>query len=116
MVERTTIVVQHEVFNSLTLNFYKKETHPLSTYDPKQVLTDYANGKLTPEMAVGHSLQHIDKLYEALKANRQEWQAKFDALDKRINLIQTAVDRLTAFMEKFLRKQKRNPSSEQPKT
>jgi hypothetical protein len=88
----------------------------MSTYDPKQVLTDYANGKLTPEMAVGHSLQHIDKLYDALKASRQEWQAKFDSLDKRVNTMQAAVDRLTAFMEKLLRKQKRNSSGEQPKT
>ncbi len=77
----------------------------MSTYDPKQVLTDYANGKITPEMAVGHSLQHIDKLYAALKANRQEWQTKFDPLDKRVNMIQAAVDRLTAFMDQFLRKQ-----------
>lgn len=84
----------------------------MSTYDPKQVLTDYASGKLTPEMAVGHSLQHIDKLYDALKANRQEWQAKFDLLEKRANTLQAAIDRLTAFMEKFLRKQKRNTSSE----
>jgi hypothetical protein len=37
----------------------------MATYDHKQVLADYANGKLTPEMAVGHSLQHIDKLYVA---------------------------------------------------
>lgn len=84
----------------------------MSTYDPKQVLTDYASGKLTPEMAVGHSLQHIDKLYDALKVNRQEWQAKFDLLEKRANTLQAAIDRLTAFMEKFLRKQKRNTSSE----
>ena len=61
----------------------------MATYDPKQLLADYASGKLTPEMAVGHSLQHIDKLYDALKANRSEWQAKTDALDKRVNLLQT---------------------------
>lgn len=36
----------------------------MATYDPKQVLVDYANGHITPEMAVGHSLQHINKLYE----------------------------------------------------
>jgi len=33
------------------------------------VLADYASDKLTPEMAVGHSLQHIDLLYAALKAS-----------------------------------------------
>ena len=84
----------------------------MATYDPKQLLADYASGKLTPEMAVGHSLQHIDKLYDALKANRSEWQAKADALDKRVNLLQTAVDRLTAFMEKIRLKRKTNPSDQ----
>ena len=37
----------------------------MATYDPKQVLSDYANGRITPEMAVGHSLQHINLLYDA---------------------------------------------------
>ena len=36
----------------------------MGTYDHKQVISDYAAGKITPEMAIGHSLQHIDKLYE----------------------------------------------------
>ena len=84
----------------------------MATYDPKQLLADYASGKLTPEMAVGHSLQHIDKLYDALKANRSEWQAKADTLDKRVNLLQAAVDRLTAFMEKIRLKRKTNPSDQ----
>jgi len=87
----------------------------MSTYDAKQVLADYANGKLTPEMAVGHSLQHIDKLHDALKTSRQEWQTKFDPLDKRVSSIQAALDRLTAFMGKVLRTQKRKSSDEQPK-
>ena len=69
-------------------------------------------------MAVGHSLQHIDKLYEAqnaTKASQRDWQTKTDALDKRVTLLQGAVDRLTAFMEKMLRKPKRNSPGEQPK-
>jgi outer membrane protein TolC len=37
----------------------------MGTYDHKQVLQDYATGKITVEMAVGHVLQHIEKLYEA---------------------------------------------------
>ena len=87
----------------------------MATYDPKQVLTDYASGKITPEMAVGHSLQHIDKLYEAVKASRSEWQTQTNALDKRVNGLQAAVDRLTALMEKVLRKPKRNTAGEPPK-
>jgi len=61
----------------------------VSTYDHKQVLADYAKGQITPEMAVGHSLQHIDKLYEAHAAVRSE----MDALRKRAN---TNKPRLTA--------------------
>ncbi len=87
----------------------------MSTYDAKQVLADYANGKLTPEMAVGHSLQHIDKLHDTLKTSRQEWQAKVDALDKRVSSMQAALDRLTAFMEKVLRTQKPRATPNQPK-
>ena len=87
----------------------------MSTYDPKQVLTDYASGKITPEMAVGHSLQHIDKLYEAVKASRSEWQTQTNALDKRVTGLQVAVDRLNALMEKVLRKPKRNTAGEPPK-
>jgi hypothetical protein len=78
------------------------------------VIVDYANGRITPEMAVGHSLQHIELLYEALKANKQEWQAPIATLNQRVNTQQTVVDRLTAFMEKVLRKQQPNPPS-QPK-
>jgi len=37
----------------------------MATYNPQQLLNDYANGRMTPEMAVGHSLQHINLLYEA---------------------------------------------------
>ena len=31
----------------------------MGTYDHKQVISDYVNDKITPEMAIGHSLQHI---------------------------------------------------------
>jgi len=80
----------------------------MATYDPKQLLADYASGKLTPEMAVGHSLQHIEQLYAAQTSQRQEWRGKTDALDKRVTGLQTAVDRLTAFMEKVLSKRKKS--------
>ena len=83
----------------------------MATYDYKQVLADYAIGKITPEMAVGHSLQHIEKLYEAqTAANVHRY-----ALEKRLNTFQTAIDRLTAFMEKMLSKRKQNPPGEQPR-
>ena len=72
----------------------------MATYDPKQVLADYATGKITPEMAVGHSLQHIDKLYEAQAAGRTEWRTEIDALKKQVNLVQAAMDRLKALLDK----------------
>ena len=87
----------------------------MSTYDHKQVLADYDKGKITPEMATGHSLQHIDKLYDALKSSRQEWQAKFEALDQRVTGVQLAVDRLQAVIEKARVKQKRQNASSPPK-
>jgi len=71
----------------------------MATYDPKQVLADYAAGRITPEMAVGHSLQHIAQLYETQATART-------AFDGRVNRLQVAVERLTTFMEKVLRTQK----------
>jgi hypothetical protein len=59
-------------------------------------------------MAVGHSLQHIAQLYEAQAATRT-------ALDGRVNGLQAAVDRLTAFMDKVLRAQKKRTAPTQPK-
>ncbi len=88
----------------------------MATYDHKQVFSDYATGKITPEMAVGHSLQHIDKLYEAQTAARTEWRTEIDALKKRVNAQQTLLDRLTAFMEKVLSTQKQRTTRNQPKS
>ena len=87
----------------------------MATYDAKQVLADYANGRITPEMAVGHSLQHIDLLYTAIKANHQEARTKIDTLKKRVNLHQTALERLTTWMDKVLAKAKRANATSQPK-
>jgi hypothetical protein len=91
---------------------------PMGTYDHKQVIADYAAGKLTPEMAVGHSLQHINNLYEAQTAanlSRYELRSKADTLENRVNALQAAVDRLTALMEKFLPKRKPNTSGKSQK-
>ena len=87
----------------------------MGTYDHKQVIADYATGKLTPEMAVGHSLQHIDKLYEAQTAanlSRYDLRSKVDKLENNVNALQKAVDRLTASREKSVPKRKRNSPSQ----
>ncbi len=93
----------------------------MSTYHHKQVLDDYDKGKITPEMAVGHSLQHIDKLYEVqatANTDSRTQQAKVDVLEKRVNTLQGTVDRLTAIIEKFRVKRKpgdpKQPKPDQP--
>ena len=90
----------------------------MGTYDHKQVISDYAAGKLTPEMAVGHSLQHIDNLYEAQTAanvSRYELRSKVNTLENRVNALQAAVDRLTALVEKFLPRRKGKTSGKPQK-
>ncbi len=90
----------------------------MSTYDFDKVLSDYEHGRITVEMAMGHSLQDIGKLYEALAANasRAQEQTKVNTLEKRVNTQQAAIDRLTTFMEKVLSQQKKRTSPSQPKS
>ncbi|GAB4411651.1 MAG: hypothetical protein Fur0044_05720 [Anaerolineae bacterium] len=74
----------------------------MGTYDPKQILSDYANGNITVEMAIGHALQHLDKLYElqtVANLNRYELRGRVDTLENRLNSLQTKIDRLMAGME-----------------
>lgn len=85
----------------------------MSTYDHKQVLSDYANGNMTVEMAMGHSLQHIDNLYElqtTANINRYELRGKVDTLESRVNILQTEVARLTVLVEKSLSKRRQTSS------
>src|SRR4051794_10020176 len=77
----------------------KDGNNRMATYDHKQVFADYANDRITPEMAVGHALQHIDKLYEALamvNTSRTLEQTKIDALEKHVHTLQATIDNLTA--------------------
>lgn len=69
----------------------------MGTYDRKQVILDYANGRITAETAVGHSLQHIDKLYEAqtaINTSHRELRAKVNGLESELKFLQAEVDRL----------------------
>jgi hypothetical protein len=73
----------------------QKGGEDMATYNPKQLLNDYANGRMTPEMAVGHSLQHINLLYEAqTNAN-----AERSALRLELNQLQAAFHRLQQAVE-----------------
>jgi hypothetical protein len=90
----------------------------MGTFDHKQLLSDYESGRMTVEMAIGHALQHIDKLYEfqtTANINRYELRGKIDTLENRVNTLQTEVARLTTLMEKVLSKRKRNTSGKQQK-
>jgi len=60
-------------------------------------------------------LQRIEQLYAAQTSQRQEWRGKTDTLEKRVNGLQTAVDRLTALVEKVLSKRKKPNAPSQPK-
>ncbi len=88
----------------------------MGTYDYKRVISDYDNERMDVEMAMGHSLQHIGKLYEAqIAANisRYELRGKVDTLENTVNTLQKEVTRLTALVEKFLPKRKRKSSGKQ---
>ena len=87
----------------------------MGTYDHKQVLLDYANGNITAEMAVGHSLQHVGKLYEAQTAanlSRYELRSKVDTLESVVNTLQTEVARLAVLIEQGLSQCKTKPSGQ----
>jgi uncharacterized membrane protein len=87
----------------------------MATYDHKQFLADYARGYLTPEMAVGHSLQHVDALYAAQSSARAAWRTEIDALRQQVQQIQATVDHLVAVIEKARAKQKAQNAPTQPK-
>lgn len=89
----------------------------MGTYDHKQLLSDYANSKITVEMAMGHTLQHIGNLYEAQTAanlSRYELRSKVDTLEHTVATLQARIDRLTTLVEKFLPRRKgKTPSKPQ---
>ena len=81
----------------------------MGTYDHKQILSDYANDRMTVEMAMKHTWQHIDKLYDlqtTANINRYQLRGRVDTLDITVSTLQAEVARLVILIEKFLSKQK----------
>jgi hypothetical protein len=91
----------------------------MGTYDIKQVLADYENGTLTAQMATGHGLQHIQKLYEAqttASISHYELRGKVNELESALSTLQTEVARLAGLVKKLTprKKRKTNPSGRPP--
>ena len=69
----------------------------MSTYEHKKVLLDYVNGRMDLEMAMGHSLQHIGKLYEGqttANTRRQEIRDKATDLEKEAKTLRAEIKQL----------------------
>ncbi len=69
----------------------------MSTYDHQKVLSDYVNGRMDIEMAMGHSLQHIVKLYKAqttANTSRQEIRDKATELEKEVKTLRAEIKQL----------------------
>ncbi len=87
----------------------------MSTYPIEKILSEYEHNRMNVEMATGHGLQHISKLYEAQTAanvSRYELRSKVDSLENTVNALQAKVDRLTALIEKVLPKRERKSSGQ----
>jgi hypothetical protein len=77
--------------------------------DYEKVLADYDKGRMDVEMAMGHSLQHIGKLYQGQateRTNQRKLRDKIEHLEQKVTLLQDKVDRLTARFEKAQPRQK----------
>lgn len=85
----------------------------MGTYPLKQIMTEYENGRMPVEMTLGHTLQHLEQLYEAQTAanlSRYELRSQVDTLESRVSVLQAALHRLTALVEKCQRKKRRATS------
>jgi hypothetical protein len=74
----------------------------MSTYPIEKILSDYDNGRMDVEMALGHSLQHISKLYAAQNSNaaeRQVLRQQISALEEQVKTLQTKTDRLQPLLD-----------------
>lgn len=75
----------------------------MGTYDHKKLLTDWGNGTLTNDMAIGHTLQHIGLLYEAQEQaaqRRHAMQQDMEALKAALTKLKQENEALRVHMER----------------
>ena len=62
----------------------------MSTYDYAKVMSDYANERMSVEMAMGHALQHIGQLYtvnNSATSQQRELQAQVNSLTEAVKTL-----------------------------
>jgi len=63
----------------------------MTTYDLKKVISDYAHERITPDMAIGHALQHLEQVTQTqatMLARQQELGQKITELSQLSQLLQ----------------------------
>ncbi|MBV7335876.1 hypothetical protein KFU94_48075 [Chloroflexi bacterium TSY] len=80
----------------------------MATYELTKILSDYEHGRMDVEMAMGHSLQHIEKLYEAqtiANSDRYELRQRVNALENEVTsipILQTTIDHLQQLVDSLI--------------
>jgi len=64
----------------------------MSTYDYEKVLSDYDNGRMDVEMAMGHALQHIGKLYSAQNTSQRELRDQVNSLATEVKTLRAELN------------------------
>ncbi len=81
----------------------------MSTYDHQKVLSDYVDGRMDVEMAMGHCLQHLGQLYQAqstANTRRQEIRDKATDLEKEVKTLRAEIKQLQRLRPQVDRLQK----------
>jgi predicted RNase H-like nuclease (RuvC/YqgF family) len=80
----------------------------MGTYDHKKLLSDWATGTITNDMATGHTLQHLNLLYEVQEIannSRQELRDEVNSLKakvKQLEKLHKHVDRLQKTLDSLI--------------
>jgi len=81
----------------------------MSTYDFDKILTEYANGRMSVEMTLGHALQHIGKLYASATTLAGSQREQATTLTETLQQLRADVDSLIAHTGMAPRPQSKQP-------